>query len=1059
MNINNIKSINFSNNNNKNNKNNNNKNNNNKNNNNNIDNNNNKNNNINNNNDTGSINNIFFNNLGENNITKFISNDQDILIEEEIAIKDSEILYSDDIVYLKELENQLLSEYQVSKQSVKFIQKEVEKVAKKIIEVKNLGIKQYEMNKNGIEYNLIDNIINDIFINNLIIPIVLDKHRIYTKLKEDEINENQEESDIYFSESLENKDGIIEENQRLQFIELKNMYHLKALDKISYKNLLNNEMKLIKPYISVYKKNNIENIGYIKKPNDNILVLRYNDLNSIHWNTYNTNSNYIFNKDIIDETGKIKGVEEDIFINGDEINIIGYMVVGNKNVSLNKKFDKIGLITKIFNSANSIIIECINHGLKENEVIYLEETNSFPKINNTFSKSVKIIDKDLIELNVNTKLEKEGNYGVLYALSSLKFDLYNVSKENDNIIMTLKESKYNNSSNLNNHNKIYLFDNININKEDYINIIKKIIPNINDIFNIESKNINNSYTFNDINNIFKKYSLSMNSLKVEQISIIKSVFEKNLEKIINKKNNNIITLNFNKNNKKYFTMENYFLSDKYIKNNDIEKLYGKYIFYNKPEDNLILRLKWIEMQKDNGKLYYLYYLLDRNNKKNNKKSNQNINYINSKIEELEKNISEINKNLKKEKNSNKNKLYKYQAYIITDTDAEDGFKILKKTLMDDTIVFYKDNLYIWKGKLVDFENIEDNTLALVGNKLWTWKNNKWNISLSNPKYNDIRYLCELNNIDLENIKLDSLECIYRKDIGCNTKLYIRFEESLKKLKNDLENFNKLKEYIINNTLVKNIKNQINELIKKFYFGVLNINYSIKDKKLINKHITNENITNENITNDHITNDQLFILIKLINGIQNNDLKLNYIYTLIEKDGLLIGNDIYSKKYNRKLGFCGHYYFFKKMNYSDNPDDKIKITKIMLDKYSDYGETEKNLHTCKCCGMFLSINEYDDTEGYSASGAIIKSREVWEIEKKNIIQEKIDLFDYARTSNLEDKGFKELLLKYGLSINDIDESITILNFIIKNLYSKIGVKLENTILTPSSSFISILLFCI
>jgi hypothetical protein len=89
-------------------------------------------------------------------------------------------------------------------------------------------------------------------------------------------------------------------------------------------------------------------------------------------------------------------------------------------------------------------------------------------------------------------------------------DLYNISKDDDNITMKLIESKYNESDDINEHNKIYLFDNINIDKEDYINIVKKIIPNINDILNLELNNIKKAFTFEDINSIFKKYSLSSN---------------------------------------------------------------------------------------------------------------------------------------------------------------------------------------------------------------------------------------------------------------------------------------------------------------------------------------------------------------------------------------------------------------------------------------------------------------------------------------------------------------------------------------------------------------------
>lgn len=66
--------------------------------------------------------NIVFNN-NENNVLEFVKGNQNIEIEQNIAIKNENIIYKDDIVYLKELENQLLSEYPVTKQSLKFVQK------------------------------------------------------------------------------------------------------------------------------------------------------------------------------------------------------------------------------------------------------------------------------------------------------------------------------------------------------------------------------------------------------------------------------------------------------------------------------------------------------------------------------------------------------------------------------------------------------------------------------------------------------------------------------------------------------------------------------------------------------------------------------------------------------------------------------------------------------------------------------------------------------------------------------------------------------------------------
>jgi len=918
----------------------------------------------------------------------------------------------------------------------------------------------------GIEYNLINNIINDKFEKSWIIPIVLDKHKIYTKLKEDNENvNNNEQHNIYFSESHENIDGIIEENQKTQSMLLKNLYHEKALNKLSFQSFLNKVYDISKPYITKYDLNNLQNIGYLKKPITETEVLRYYDYNNINWNTHKVNNDYLFSTDIYDEISKkIIGIEENILIKGDEINIVGFMLLANNGENilneniytphnytnfLNKVLKKQGTITKIFNSGNKIIIESNNHNISEGDIIFIDNTDSFPRINNMYSKSIKIIDNDNIELDINVKLTKEGKNGIIYILTKLEYDLYRISKENNTINFILKETTYKNIINKNqdnqkNKNKIYLFDNNSINKNDYNNIIKKIFSTKNEIIVNQIDKLNKAYTFNEINNILNKYSLSINQLNVDQIEIIKNILEKNLINYENTKNSeNKIKLKFNKNILGYFKNNNYFLSNKFITNENIVKIYGNYIHLNKPEDNLILRIKWIQSQKDNGKLYYLYYLLLE--QKNNKTIS--LKYIQNKIKELENIYISLEKNFEKEKLLNKNnknkayKLYKYQAYIINDEEGVDIFKKLKGVLQNGTVVFYKDNLYIWNGLLTSFENIEENTLALVGDSLWVWKKDKWYKSDATPKYDNIKYLCEFNNFELSEIKLDALDCVYRKDFGCNSKMYVRFEENINIIKENLENFKKLEYYISNNEDYNNIISQIDSLKKIFYSSSLNKNKNAK--KNINNFSNINTEENNNPTRNELyinkIRDQLDILLDLIYGIQNYDQRLNYIYMLIDKDAIIIDHKLYSKKFQRIIDLCSHFYYFNKINYANSPEEKTKLIDTFLAEYSDYGESEANVHTCKYCGVALYNNEYDDTEGFSESGMIKKSREIWEIEEMEKNKNNIDLLKF---SNIEDKAFKEILLKFGLSQNDVDEAVSIGLYIIKNLFPKSGVTLPN-----------------
>ena len=628
------------------------------------------------------INEIKFNNNNNenNNIKNFLKDDKDIVISQEFAIENKDLVYNNDIVYLKELTNQLLSEYPLLKQDSKFIQNNIKKEIEKILHEKNKGIQKIKMLNNGIEYNYINNIVNNNFTNSFLIPIVLDKHRIYTKLKEEDVNnENIINSNIYFTETQENKTGIIEENQKNQMKNLWDIYHQRILNKISYKKSIHNEFDLVKPYL-------IDNVnktkGYIIKPSNNTDVLRYYDLETIYWNKHKINNDYKLNKEIYNEFGQIKKIEENIFINGDKINIVGFMLM-NKLLSdvhsLHKTYEKRGTITNIYNNNEFIRIECKNHNLNENNIIYINETNSFPIVDNVYFKSIKIINNDIIEIKSKIKLFKNGNFGNLYIYSNLKYDLYKVIKNKKNDIdISFLHSTYSNNKNNHNNNKIYLFDTIDVNINEYKNIIQKIIPNVRQIIENENNKIQKIFTFNDIHIIFKKYNLTINDLHIDEINEMKVILNNNVNKLLDNLNNKKkIVFQFHKKNN---FDNNYFLSNKFITNKNIEKIYGKYIYLNKPEDNFFMRLKWLENQRDKGIIYYLHYLIEINNEIN---INKHKIFIENKIKELQKKSNEIETILKKNKSTKKNSVIlsnnnnTFISLYTNDKYTNDKYKDLK----------------------------------------------------------------------------------------------------------------------------------------------------------------------------------------------------------------------------------------------------------------------------------------------------------------------------------------------------------------------------------------------
>jgi peptidyl-tRNA hydrolase len=1010
------------------------------------------------------IENIEFNNNNENiNINNFFSEKRDVVIEENIAIQEKNLIYKDDNIYLTELENQLLSEYPVQRQDSIYIQQKVLEESKKIITIKNDGLYKFNLIKNNIEYDLINDIIkNNYSHNNVIIPIVLDKHRIYIKLKEEEQEKKDtkvkktKDKDIdeeiykkdsvniinniesFFYESNEDQNGIFSDNQIVQMSELKKIEHQYNISAITFKEYLSKVYNLTKSYNIDFSELN----SYQIKPTDNCLVLRYNDLDNINWNTYKTASDINYSKNIIDERGSIKGIEKDTLLETDNINVRGFLVFGTERNNIEKQFINIGKIDKIYSLKNLIIVEIKNHGLLKDDIICIENSNCFPSINNIYKKNIEIIDKNSFSLNIpNFIIKKEGNDGQLSILSKLYFDLYNISTDNkNNINIEFKQSNYlSEKEEKTNHNKIYLFNNINFsNPEIYKNIIKKVLPTLSEIFNKQETNLNSVYNYNDFNNLFKKYNLTVNDFTINENIILKKKFEKNIEKInvfyrkLEKKHNNY-KYNFNKKeNTKYFNQSEYFLSNNFITAESIKKIYGEYLHLNKIEDNLFLRLKWIENQNDQGNTYYNKLIINNYKKlkediKNNELTNK-INILKDKLKILEKNKSETN--IKLEKNC----LYKYYPIIIKNKEKD----IKDKKLEDGSIVFYEDNIYILKkNEFVELNNQNENTMAVIENNIWIWKKNKWEKSDKSAKYNNIKYICEFHNLDIKDIQLDNFDCIYRKDIGCNSKIYLRLEEHINSVKENIDKLKKLEDYLKNNNYIKNISSKIENLEKNKKEKSKNEN---KRDRLLED-------TNKDTNKDKITKETLFSqLLRLIYKLDNYTNKINFIYDIIEKDGIVINEELYSKKYKISMGICGHFVYMKNIDQTENINEKIQINDKLLQLYSDNGLSEKNKNTCKKCGEVLVTVEYDETEGFNEAGMLKMSREIWNASSVEL--EKIDkknLTEYLKSSKQEldcnHEQFKLMLLNYGLNSNDIEESIQICNFI-KDLSNKSGIVLSN-----------------
>ena len=681
------------------------------------------------NNNNNTLNEIVFNNNNHVNENFFKSNNQNIIIEENVALENKELIYKDDSIYIQELENQLLSTYPVTKQNSKYIIEKVQDKAKDIINLKNQGLERYSLLNKNIEYKKKLEILNNDFSDSWIIPIVYDNHIIFTNIIEKEINNNNEiNNQRVITQLRENSTGYneIEQKELLeQLNENNNNFEEKKINITNYEEI---NSKLYKSFNTKYDSNK----GYLIHPKKSFNVIRYIDLKNNNWNSHKILNDLNTPSNLYDEDGKIIGIEEELLIRSEDQNIYGFLLLkeGNKNILkdynniLFKESYKNHLhqvlfnkkkITKIFqNEKQQIKITIEGHNLNDDSIIYLYNTNSYPKIDGYYdsNQNFKIIDKDTIEIRSNKNLVFEGDSGYLFVLSKLKYDYYNID---ENLKFNFLYTTYLDNKEDENHNKLYIFDDIQLNKKKYVNILSKIIPDIDHIIENEKENLEKCNYIDDVKNILGKYYININDLHEKHFEIIVKYINENISKIDNtfKNNKKYEKINYFYENKEYLENNNFYLNDMYLFDKEVIKYYGEYPYKNSSFDSIQQRFNWVKNKDDKGELYNKLYCL--------KKFENNVSqikYVENKIKDIKSNISVIEKNIKENYDKvSKCNIYKYSGKKI------DNLKCIK----DEEYYLYEDKLYkCVKSNLQLVEDINNDDLLLLDNlELWIYKNKKW----------------------------------------------------------------------------------------------------------------------------------------------------------------------------------------------------------------------------------------------------------------------------------------------------------------------------------------------
>ena len=933
--------------------------------------------------------------MDKNNFNNFFE-ENDIIIENKELIDSEDQYIQDDLVYEIDVYNSLIKDLPIYKQNSRVYQDKYLKIAQNIVKLKN---KAYNTLNNQVSYyKVLDNLNKNIFNQKWIIPVVLDKQKFFKQLDSSNIlSANVLESVNSYINSV-NDNGIYFEDFNNQLENELSIIKQLSTDKINYKKYISEYYSLINPFSELDKIKN-KDVGYRFNLKDYTELLRYFNINNKNFQDYKGTGaiNFYYEEYNEEDNTFIKKIKKTLY-SGNNINLIGFLVLGKnkenlydiiKGENLIDKIACIGKIEKIKKNENAIIV-LKDHNLKNGDSVLIENSNSVPNIDGNYIKSVKVINNNEFMIPVNTSEGKEGNEGLVYSKSMLNYNKV-IIKDSDLSKDNIKKRE--------GESNLYLFPDKIISDEEYLKLIKYSIPDIEDLLEIYSEEIDKIETIDSFNKFFTRYNFNFNSLVNEDFyKLIKSVEKKYDEsyQIFKKFNFNTFykdiegkkksSIDANKN------LNNLIFKNNIIQDKRIEKYYGKYPNLNTIYDNIASRFNWVLNSPDYGKLYYSiaeeYILKNDSDKIINKSSiKKSIDDLNTEINKLEKEIESLS--------------FKKNNEICE--KREENFKPVKvyssyKKVFNDR---FSNNFNIGDYCVIKNDNINEN------GKIYKWSGNNW---VQDILIKSIEDLCLFGDkIDEKN-----LLCLYND--SCKSKKQIRIENKIIKNKEKIEILQIFLED--SNSKLDNLRNtiKINELNLQYIF-FKNIEKEIKKDDKVN--IQNINNFSKKI--------------KKIDDIDNRNYLLNL---LIKKNGLLINKDIYSITSKKKIE-CGHFHYLLAISEANEPNyANLLINKLM----SDYGNRESGNIICNNCGRSLNLIEYDENEGLSKiTGQSRVVRDVYQTEEEKLKEKYFEKDDIEENELLDcNSGFLRVeLLNIGFKSDQIAKAKDICNKI-NLIVGKVGI---------------------
>jgi len=950
----------------------------------------------------------------KNDFDKFFEETDEIVVEAQEEAEDIDIQIDDDSIYEIDVYKNLISDLSIVQQNNPKIQAKYLKFSRHLIDLKN---KSKNVNLEDIEdYPDLQRIYKNEFDVNWIIPIVLDKKKIYKKL---EIGDSRDESvideymDIASSKGIQYEDFYEELQKEIQ-------YHGEFnRDKLSFKTYRKLLFDINQPYI-IKKDLKKKDVGYQLYLNQYTQLLRYFNIDNKFWEKYTASGPEKFTYEQYDENKKIVGSRVAQILPGSYVNIIGFLVLGSKETNIldalngEEWFDrirKIGDATEIKKNEEAIVV-MKNHGMKTGDKVMILNSNSEPSIDGEFVSGVKVINDNEFMVPINTSDGKAGTFAEIYTTTSLTMKKIELKKE----ILEM-DFKQNYANNFGEEASLYLFPEELINDEEWKQLCKKVIPSANSIIKSHIDELKELKTIDEMDILLKRFSVDFRSIGFDNYFTLTEILD---EKYIDEKKKlngfdadkyygEIMSMRekiIGKNKSKDISNDIVF-GDKYLFDKDVVKFYGNYPYRNTDVDSISSRYNWILGTPDHGRYYFLFMEYQKIQElKNNEITTKEIN---ERLAELKKVISENEKELKgtsNNKSCENRKVDPVKVYKSFNELYEDGLKETE----------------FLKG---DYAIIENNKSHENG-CIYRWNGDIWE---QDPLIRNLDDLCLLGVEKIKELDLEKLHCLFRK--ACKNKKQIRLEKKVERLNEEMKIISDLVEYS---------KKEIEDKLKnEMKIAELNLQIYLREIQ--------DTRAKETIEMYEQDIDPIYKEIMKIPQLEQKEYLRNL---LIKKDGILIDKDIYSIRSGKKI-CCGHYYYQLKIAEGGSPEYSEKMFNEMIAMY--VSEEEDGIYFCNHDGRPLDLLEYDTAEGLSkTTGEVDRQRETVLDEEEEIKEEIMELeAERAEAEIFECSGpeIRNELLKLGFKADQVAKA--------KDVCSKINALNGKTgIMLKKKEFINIII---